>query len=124
MLRFRAFVGVATAAFLALAAPAVAQTNHDGDYAGVLDAGQQKLHLVLHVRTDKGETSAILDSADQGAQIPSSAYKAEGDKVSILFLEVGGELEGAFSPDGATFAGTWKQGLTLPLTLSRQTAKP
>jgi uncharacterized protein len=74
------------------------------------------------VTTKAGATDAVLDSIDQGASIPSAAYKAEGNKVSILFLAVGGELEGEFAPDGKTFTGTWKQGATVPLTLTRKTA--
>jgi hypothetical protein len=110
------------AAALLVNAPAWAQA-HDGDWAGSLKApGGQELHLILHVTTKAGATDAVLDSIDQGASIPSAAYKAEGNKVSILFLAVGGELEGEFAPDGKTFAGTWKQGATVPLTLTRKTA--
>lgn len=108
------------AAALALAGSAAA-AGHDGDYAGVLKAGPQQFHMVLHVVTDKaGETTAVLDSIDQDVSIPAAAYKADGDKASILFLAVGGELEGQFSPDSKTFTGAWKQGLALPIVLTRQ----
>jgi hypothetical protein len=110
------------AAALLLGAPAWAQ-GHDGDWAGSLKApGGQELHLILHVTTKAGATDAVLDSVDQGATIPAAAYKAEGNKVSILFLAVGGELEGEFASEGKTFRGTWKQGATVPLTLTRQAA--
>nr|MEA2799039.1 hypothetical protein [Phenylobacterium sp.] len=108
------------AAALLLGAPAWAQA-HDGDWAGSLKTPSgQELHLILHVTTKAGETDAVLDSVDQGATIPAAAYKADGDKVSILFLAVGGEMEGEFAPDGKTFTGTWKQGATMPLTLTRK----
>jgi len=114
----------ATAALL-LAAPAFAQaSNHDGDYAGVLVAGPQKFHMVLHVTTAKGETTAVLDSVDQDVSIGASAYKADGDKASILFLAMGGELEGQFSPDSKTFTGAWRQGLALPIVLTRVEPAP
>lgn len=111
------------AAALLVAASAAAQT-HDGDYAGAikLPSGQD-LHLVLHLTTKGGDTDATMDSVDQGVTIPASAYKADGNKVSILFLAVGGELEGDFTADGKTFTGTWKQGVALPLTLTKVAAE-
>ena len=110
------------AATLLFSAPAWAQA-HDGDWTGSLKTPSgQELHLILHLTTKAGATDAVLDSVDQGATIPAAAYKAEGNKVSILFLAVGGELEGEFAPDGKTFSGTWKQGATMPLTLTRQAA--
>jgi hypothetical protein len=84
----------------------------------------QELHVVLHVTTGKDGTTAVLDSVDQNSTIPASAYKADGDKVGILFLSIGGELEGAYAPDGKTLTGAWKQGIELPLTLTRTAAKP
>ncbi|HEV7385562.1 MAG TPA: hypothetical protein VGN89_11835 [Phenylobacterium sp.] len=108
------------AAALVVGAPAWAQA-HDGDWTGSLKTPSgQELHLILHVTTKAGATDAVLDSVDQGVTIPAAAYQADGAKVSILFLAVGGELEGEFAPDGKTFAGTWKQGATTPLTLTRQ----
>ena len=116
----RLALGVGAA--LLLSAPAWAQA-HDGDWAGSLKTPSgQELHLILHVTTKAGATDAVLDSVDQGATIPAAAYKAEGNKVSILFLAVGGELEGEFASDGKTFSGTWKQGATVPLTLTRRAA--
>lgn len=110
------------AAALLLGAPAWAQA-HDGDWAGSLKTPSgQELHLILHVTTKAGETDAVLDSIDQGATIPAAAYKADGNKVSILFLAVGGELEGTYAADGQTFTGTWIQGVSMPLTLTKKAA--
>jgi hypothetical protein len=117
-------IALGLAGALALAGSAFAQA-HDGDWAGVLKAGPQQFHMVLHVTTDKaGATTAVLDSIDQDISIPSAAYKADGDKASILFLAIGGEIEGQYSADNKTFAGAWKQGLALPLTLTRQEPAP
>jgi hypothetical protein len=81
------------------------------------------MRLVLHVTTAAGQaTTAVLDSIDQDLSIPAAAYKVDGDKASILFMAVGGELEGQYSADNKTFTGAWKQGLALPLTLTRQDA--
>jgi len=111
-------------AALILAGSAAAQA-HDGDWTGVLKipSGQQ-LHLVLHVATAKGETTAVLDSLDQNISIPAAAYKADGAKASILFFAIGAELEGEFAADNKTFTGAFKQGLAMPLTLTRADAAP
>jgi len=112
---------LALAATLTLAGPALAQA-YEGDWAGTLQAGPNKLRLVLHVKSDKDGLNAVLDSLDQGATIPATAAKTEGGELSILFLAVGGELTAKLSPDGQTLAGSWKQGATLPLTLTKQPA--
>lgn len=102
--------------------PASSPSAYDGDWQGSLHAGGRDLRLELHVRTDAGETKAVLDSLDQGATIPASAVKIEDGELGILFLAVGGELKAKLSPDGAALAGTWTQGVILPLTLTRKTA--
>ncbi len=114
-------IGLALAATLALAGPALAQA-YDGDWAGTLQAGAQKLRLALHVKTAAGETTATLDSLDQGATLDATAVKTEGGELSILFLSAGGELTAKLAPDGQSLVGTWKQGLSLPITLTKQPA--
>ena len=113
--------GLAFAAVLALAGSAVAQT-YDGDWAGALQAGPQKLRLVLHVKTAAGATTATLDSLDQNATLDATAVKTDGGELNILFLQAGGEFTGKLGPDGQSLVGTWKQGASLPLTLTKQAA--
>lgn len=107
-----------------LAGPAFAQAPahpYDGDWAGVLEAGGQKLRLELHVKSDaSGALSASLDSLDQGSTLPATAVKIENGQFSALFLSAGGELTGKLSPDGAQIVGSWVQGATLPLTLTKK----
>jgi hypothetical protein len=112
-------VGLALAAALALAGPAMAQA-YDGDWAGTLEAGGQKLRLELHVKTEAGAATAVLNSLDQDSTVPATAVKTDGGELSILFLAVGGELKGKLSPDGKTITGSWTQGATLPLTLTKK----
>ena len=121
MLRLKLAAAMAFAA--ALVAGAAAAGTYDGDWAGVLEAGGQKLRLELHVKSDGKETTAVLDSLDQGATIPASAVKTEGGELSILFLSIGGELTGKLSADGNQIVGNWTQGGSLPLTLSKKVAK-
>jgi hypothetical protein len=113
--------GLVLAVTLALAGPAMAQA-YDGDWAGTLQAGAQKLRLALHVKTASGETSATLDSLDQGATLDATAVKTDGGELSILFLSAGGELTAKLAPDGQSLVGTWKQGPSLPITLTKQPA--
>jgi hypothetical protein len=116
-------LGLALAAALALAGAATAQT-YDGDWAGALQAGPQKLRLVLHVKTAAGATTAALDSLDQDVTLDATAVKTEGGELNVLFLQAGGELTAKLAPDGQSLVGTWKQGASLPLTLTKQaTAK-
>jgi hypothetical protein len=113
------------AAALTLSAPAWA-ANHDGDWAGVLKTPNgQQLHLILHLTTAAGETKADLESVDQGGfDLPAAAVMWNGEKASILFLAIGGEMEGTFAPDGKTWTGVFTQGLSMPLTLTKTAAAP
>jgi hypothetical protein len=116
---------LAFAAFAcALAAtPAAAQT-YDGKWEGVLEVPNgPKLRLALEVKTQGAETTAVLDSLDQGATIPSSAVKTDGGELQILFLPIMGELKGKLSADGKTLDASWTQGGTLPLKLTKAAAK-
>lgn len=108
------------AAALAIALPAAAATPYDGDWAGVLHAGGQDLRLELHVKSDGKDTSAVLDSLDQGASIPATAVKTDDGQLSALFMAVGGEFSGKLSPDGKTLDGSWTQGRSMPMTFTRK----
>jgi hypothetical protein len=124
-MRLSAFAsGVVVAAMLAIAAPAAAQTvdAYAGDWEGVLHAGPRNLRLELHLKTIGGETAATLDSLDQGVSMPATAVKVEGGELGILFLAAGGELKGKVSADGKSIVGSWTQGTSLPLTLTRKAA--
>ena len=121
MLRLKIPAAIALATAL-IAGPALSQ-SYDGDWAGVLDVGAQKLRLELHVKTAGKDTTAVMDSLDQNASIPATAVKTEGGQLSILFLSIGGELTGKLSPDGTQIVGSWSQGGTLPLTLTKKAAK-
>ena len=116
-------LGLAFVASLLLTAPAMAQA-YDGDWAGSLQAGGQKLRLVLHVKTAAAGTTAALDSLDQNAVLDATAVKTDGGGLSILFLSAGGELKVKLSPDSQSLVGTWEQGGSLPITLTKQASAP
>jgi hypothetical protein len=122
---FRMRLATPLAAALAaalLAGPAAAQA-YDGDWTGALSVNGQTLHLELHVKTEGGKATAELNSVDQGAIIPATAVKTDGGELSILFLSIGGELTGKLSTDGNQIVGSFAQGATLPLTLTKKPAK-
>ncbi|HEY8574561.1 hypothetical protein [Phenylobacterium sp.] len=101
------------------ATPAAAQT-YDGDWAGVLEVPNgTKLRLALHVKTEGGETKAVLESLDQQATIPATAVKTDGGELQILFMPIMGELKGKLSADGKTLDGSWTQGGSIPLKLTK-----
>ena len=105
-----------------VAGPAFAQV-YDGDWAGALTANGKTLHLVLHVQTANGTSTAVLDAIDQGVSFPATAVKIEGGQLNILFLSASGELNAKLSDDGQQIVGSWSQGATLPLTLTKKAAK-
>ncbi len=116
----RTAFAVSASLLFAGAASAQGPGAYDGLWAGALSAGGQTLHLELTLKTAGGETTGELNSLDQNSVIPATAVKTEGGELSVLFLAVGGELKAKLSADGKTLAGTWTQGATLPLTLTKK----
>jgi X-Pro dipeptidyl-peptidase (S15 family). len=97
----------------------------DGAWQGTLEAGQRKLHLQFHFKSnDKGEWSGTLDSLDQGANgIPLSAVRLNGNTVVVELAAIGGKYEGMLSPDGKRSGARGRQGQPIPLVLQRSTEK-
>lgn len=107
-----------------LAGSAAAQT-YDGDWEGVLNVPDgRKLRLELYVKTEAGTTLAVLDSLDQDISVPSTAVKTDGGEFQALYMTLAGELKGKLAADGQTLNGSWTQGASLPLKLTRMAAKP
>ncbi len=96
-----------------------------GDWAGILQAGTARLHLILHVHgRANGTMTASLDSVNQGANgIPIATISLKGVEVSFSAPAIHGYYHGTLSPDGQTIRGTWTQGQNLPLNFQRL-AKP
>jgi hypothetical protein len=116
----RMALGLATAALLAGTAAAQAPQAYDGVWAGALNAGGQTLHLELTIKTVGGETTGEINSLDQGATIPASAVKTDGGQLSVLFLAVGAEYTAKLSADGKSLTGSFTQGGTIPLTMTKK----
>jgi D-alanyl-D-alanine-carboxypeptidase/D-alanyl-D-alanine-endopeptidase len=92
-----------------------------GDWDGVLHAGQVSLHLVLHVTTDaNGKLAVALDSLDQNAMgLPRGNAAVKGSIFSFDIPVVSGSYTGTVSSDGKRIDGTWNQGKPLPLIFTR-----
>jgi len=94
----------------------------DGDWAGVLHAGDVSLRTVFHFRGAPGDKiDATLDSLDQGAMgIPCANVELKGQELSLDVPTVHGSYSGKLSADSSKISGTWTQGAPLPLELTRQ----
>jgi pimeloyl-ACP methyl ester carboxylesterase len=95
-----------------------------GDWAGALKVGGAELHLIVHITTaSDGALKATLDSIDQGAVgIPVSSVSLTGAKLAFKIAAIGGSYEGTLNDAATVIDGTWTQGGSLPLVLTRAAA--
>lgn len=97
----------------------------DGDWEGALALAQTRLRLVLHVKTGRYGTVALLDSPDQLATgMPITSLTRDGDKVAFAYAQIHARFAGVLAPDGQSIAGDFTQGKSLPLILTRRSAVP
>jgi len=117
---------------LGMALPTAAQTpaaaNHDiaGAWQGTLHIPQAGKDLRLVVKVEKSDAGALkssIVSVDQGgASLPITSTSFADGTLKISFEMLDGSYEGKLAADGASVAGTWKQGpATFPLVLERAT---
>jgi CubicO group peptidase (beta-lactamase class C family) len=94
----------------------------NGVWLGTLTAGTQNLRIQLHIEDDfNGQPKGTLDSIDQKAfGIPLSNLRIQDAAVSFDIPAVRGSWTGQFSAEGQSLVGTWKQSVSLPLTMERQ----
>jgi hypothetical protein len=103
-------------------APATATApSIDGAWAGVLDLGTAKLHVIFHISTTPAGLTATLDSPDQGATgIATTSTTLTGDTLTITAEALHGTFTGTVAKHHSAITGTWTQGPnTLPLVLTR-----
>ncbi len=109
--------------FLA-APPLLAQVPAlEGTYTGALQAGEARLHLVLHLsRGSNGALHAMLDSLDQAVfAIEASSVSFHSGTLKLEVLSVGARYEGKVSLDHKSIDGEWSQGnASLPLVFHRE----
>jgi hypothetical protein len=114
-----------TAALLlaAMVLPATAQkiAGMDGDWNGALvTPSGATLHLHLQVASSATATTASVFSVDQGnAQIPATITR-KGNDVALDMPMAHASFTGTLK--GGTLAGTFTQGVPVPLTFTRAAA--
>ncbi|TQK01178.1 S9 family peptidase [Herbaspirillum sp. SJZ107] len=93
-----------------------------GDWSGLL-AGQ--LHLIVHVTKDaSGHYGATLESPDQGKFVlQADKVAADVDHFSFAIAKIGGSFTGTWNAEKNGWVGTWSQGQSIPLVLSRMTSR-
>jgi pimeloyl-ACP methyl ester carboxylesterase len=92
-----------------------------GSWEGAVDAGAVKLRIgvVITVKPD-GVLSATMDSPDQGAfDLPLSNVTFADGVLKFALVRANGAFEGRLNAAGTEIAGTWTQGMALPLVLKR-----
>jgi pimeloyl-ACP methyl ester carboxylesterase len=95
----------------------------EGTYTGTLQAGEAKLHLVLHLSRDgHGALHATLDSLDQAVfAIEATSASFVNGTLRLEIASVGAHFEGKASPDHKIIHGDWSQGeASLPLTFEHE----
>ncbi len=102
----------------------LAQTTKtpEGSWEGTLDAGGQKLRLVLTItKNPNGTYSGSVNSIDQGVVLPIDVITVNGDSVRIE--SVRSAFDGKLNADGSELTGQFSQGgAVFPLTLKRAQA--
>src|SRR5688500_11339395 len=93
----------------------------EGPWHGTLEAGGQKLRLVITVtKTDAGGYADKLDSVDQGATIPIDTFTVNGDAVRLEIKSPAIVFEGTLNKERTEVTGTFTQGdQKFPLVLKR-----
>jgi hypothetical protein len=101
---------------------ALKPSDIDGDWEGALEAGPQKMRLVLHIVTYEDGMSARVDSPDQNLSgLPVTTISRDGAKLKFEMKQLGGVFEGTIDKELKTVSGEWKQGgVSMPLTLKRK----
>lgn len=107
---------------LTLASPIAAQTAPiEGSWEGALQLPTAKLRLRIHLRAAPGGGwSATADSPDQGAfGLPVSSVTFAGGTLKWEMSQLRASFEGKLNETGSEIAGTFTQGLAMPLTFRR-----
>ena len=109
---------------LGLSGQVVGQTpaqGFEGSWQGTLEAGGQKLRLVVTVtKSDAGAYAGKLDSVDQGATIPIDTITVDGDAVRLEIKSPAIVIEGALNKERTELTGKFTQGdQQFPVTLKR-----
>jgi len=109
---------------LGLSCPVIGQTpatGFEGSWQGTLEAGGQKLRLLVTVtKSDAGTYAGKFDSLDQGATIPIDTITVNGDAVRVEIKSPAIVFEGTLNKERTELTGTFSQGdQKFPLSFKR-----
>src|SRR6476646_692952 len=114
------------ATLLLMLSQLVSPQDLKGDWQGTLSVGPRQLRLILRVDkasdTWKATLASIDQSPDWGAGTPVDSLTVSGTSVKFAVAALRGTYDGTIAADGNSIEGSWTQGASLPLTLSRATA--
>lgn len=101
-------------------------TGFEGSWQGTLEAGGQKLRLVVTVtKSDAGTYAGKLESLDQGATIPIDTLTVNGDAVRLEIKSPAIVFEGTLNKDRTELTGTFTQSdQNFPLNFKRSEQAP
>ncbi len=106
---------LAAAAMACFAALGQAQ-NLAGDWIATLRLGPAEVRVLLHIKKSSGGYEATLDGIDQALKdVPVSDVSLTASKVAFTVPSLRASYNGSLSADNEEIAGTWSQGLALPL---------
>ena len=91
-------------------------------YEGAIEAGGQKLRLVLNMfKAPDGKLTASLDSPDQGAEgLAVDVITLKDGMLHFEMKQISASYDGKMSQDGSQFEGEFKQGAPIPLMLKKK----
>ena len=93
------------------------------DFVGHWKGKVMNIPIVFHIANDS-VWSATLDSPMQGAMdIPCGKVTVKGDSIEIDTPALRANFKGVIAQDDKSITGTFTQGMSIPLTLSRTTAE-
>jgi pimeloyl-ACP methyl ester carboxylesterase len=103
--------------------PCAASAPLDGAWMGTLTTPGGNLRVVFHFTPGPdGGLKGTLDSPDQAVTgLPIDKVTLDQGMVHCEIAIVRGTFDGTLAADGQSIAGTWKQGQSLPLTLTPAT---
>src|SRR5580658_8282660 len=93
-----------------------------GDWQGTLKGPKDLRVIVNFAKSDDGGWKTMLYSIDQGSDgMAANSVSIHGSSLKFAIDAIHGSYEGTLSVDGASIYGTWTQGRSTPLNLSRAT---
>ncbi len=95
----------------------------EGDWEGALEAGGQRLALLLRLgRNPDGTATGSITSVDQGnVEIPITTIMQADKSLKFEIRAINGSYSGTLSGDGKQITGNWTQaGNTAPLSFKKK----